>query len=129
MNATLADLDARIGRYRSAADTISANLLELEHDPNRLLLDQAPLRGATAAAWAEARAAIATTWEWYAGFGAFLDRATELRVSPRTRLAPGRERELADVPRRPVDRAARRRRAARGPRPAAGAARDPAEHG
>ena len=95
MNATLADLDARIGRYRSAADTISANLLELEHDPNRLLLDQAPLRGATAEAWAEARAAIATTWEWYAGFGAFLDRATELRVSPRTRLAPGRERELA----------------------------------
>ena len=43
-----------------------------------------------------ARAAIATTWEWYAGFGAFLDRATELRVSPRTRLAPGRERELAE---------------------------------
>ncbi len=97
MNATLADLDARIERYRSAADTISANLLELDHDPNRQLLDQAPLRGATATAWSDARVAITTTWEWYAAFGAFLDRATELRVSPRTRLAPGRERELADL--------------------------------
>ena len=119
----LADLDARIDRYRNAADTISANLLELDHDPNRQLLDQAPLRGATATAWADARGAITTTWEWYAAFGAFLDRVTDLRVSPRTRLAPGRERDLAELPRRRIDRAARRRRTARGSRAARSARR------
>ena len=74
---------------------MSANLLELDADPNRQLLDTAPLTGATGAAWTEARTALTSVWDWFARFTTFLDAATELRDSPRTRLAAGRERQLA----------------------------------
>jgi hypothetical protein len=96
MTMTLADLDRDLERYRSAADTVSVNLLELDGDPNRQLLETAPLTGTTAREWADARSALASVWDWFARFTSFLDRAAELRVSPRTRLAPERERSLAD---------------------------------
>jgi hypothetical protein len=35
-------------------------------------------------------------WDWFARFTTFVDEAAALRVSPQTRLAPGRERQLAD---------------------------------
>jgi hypothetical protein len=91
----LATIDRELARFRSAADAVSANLLELDADPNRQLLDTAPLTGATGAAWAEARTALTSVWDWFARFTTFLDAATELRDSPRTRLATGRERQLA----------------------------------
>jgi hypothetical protein len=96
MTMTLADLDRDLERYRSAADIVSVNLLELDGDPNRQLLETAPLTGTTAREWADARSALASVWDWFARFTSFLDRAAELRVSPRTRLAPERERSLAD---------------------------------
>ena len=92
----LAAIDRELARYRSAADTVGANLLELDADPNRQLLDTAPLTGVTGAAWAEARTALTSVWDWFARFTTFLDAATELRDSPRTRLPAGRERQLAD---------------------------------
>jgi hypothetical protein len=88
---TIADLDRDLERYRSAADVVSANLLELDRDPNRQLLETAPLVGLTADEWQGARTALASVWDWSARFTAFLDQAAELRVSPRTRLAPARE--------------------------------------
>jgi hypothetical protein len=96
MTMTIDDLDRALQRYRSAADTVSANLLELDGDPNRQLLETAPLTGTTAGEWADARHALTSVWDWFARFTTFLDQASELRVSPRTRLAPGRERALAD---------------------------------
>ena len=96
MTMTIDDLDRDLERYRSAADTVSSNLLELDGDPNRQLLETAPLTGTTAGEWADARRALTSVWDWFARFTTFLDQATELRVSPRTRLAPGRERALAD---------------------------------
>lgn len=94
---TIADIDRELARYRAAADTVSANLLELDRDPNRQLLDTATLGGATAAAWADARTALIAVWDWSARFTTFLDQAAALRVSPRTRLAPGREQQLVDL--------------------------------
>jgi hypothetical protein len=91
----LAAIDRELARYRSAADAVSANLLELDADPNRQLLDTAPLAGVTGAAWADARTALNAIWEWFARFTAFLDAAAELRDAPRSRLAPARERQLA----------------------------------
>jgi hypothetical protein len=96
MTMTIADLDRDLERYRSAADTVSVNLLELDGDPNRQLLETAPLTGTTAREWADARSALTSVWDWFARFTTFLDRAAELRVSPRTRLAPDREQMLAD---------------------------------
>jgi len=96
MTMTITDLDRDLERYRSAADAVSMNLTELDGDPNRLLLETAPLTGETAREWADARAALASVWDWFARFTTFLDRAVELRSSPRTRLAPHRERQLAD---------------------------------
>jgi len=91
----LAAIDRELARYRNAADAVGANLLELDADPNRQLLDTAPLVGTTGAAWADARTALTSVWDWFARFTNFLDAATELRDSPRTRLPPGRERQLA----------------------------------
>jgi hypothetical protein len=96
MTMTIDDLDRDLERYRSAADTVSSNLLELDGDPNRQLLETAPLTGTTAGEWSDARGALSSVWDWFARFTTFLDQAAELRVSPRTRLAPGRERALAD---------------------------------
>ena len=42
---TLADLDRELAQFQSDARTISANLIALEQDPNRQLLEIAPLRG------------------------------------------------------------------------------------
>jgi hypothetical protein len=91
----LAGIDRELARFRGAADAVSANLLELDADPNRNLLDTAPLAGVTGAAWSDARAALASVWDWFARFTAFLDQATQLRGSPPARLAPDRERQLA----------------------------------
>ena len=128
MTMTIADLDRDLERYRSAADTVSANLLELDGDPNRQLLETAPLTGTTAGEWADARTALTSVWDWFARFTTFLDRATELRVSPRTRLAPGRERALADFLSQPSIELAQRRHPAARPRPPATAARDEPVH-
>ena len=38
---------------------------------------------------------LTSVWDWFARFTGFLEHAGELRESPRTRLAPGRERQLA----------------------------------
>jgi hypothetical protein len=92
----LAGIDAALARYRGAADAISVNLLELDADPNRQLLDSAPLSGETGAAWADARAALTRVWDWFARFTTFLDQAAALRGAPRSRLSAGRERRAAD---------------------------------
>jgi hypothetical protein len=96
MTMTIADLDHDLERYRGAADTVSVNLLELDRDPNRQLLETAPLTGTTAREWADARSALTSVWDWFARFTTFLDRAAELRGSPRSRVTPDRERLLAN---------------------------------
>jgi len=96
MTMTIDDLDRDLERYRSAADTVSVNLLELDGDPNRQLLETAPLTGTTAREWDDARSALASVWDWFARLTTFLDRATELRGAPGTRLPRDREGILAN---------------------------------
>jgi hypothetical protein len=90
----LAGIDRELARFRGAADVISVNLLELDADPNRQLLDTAPLSGVTGAAWTDARSALTSVWDWFARFTTFLEQADGLRGSPRTRPASNRERQL-----------------------------------
>ncbi len=49
----LTEIDQTLAGLQAAADTIGANLLELERDPNRMLLETATLSGADGGAWAD----------------------------------------------------------------------------
>jgi hypothetical protein len=90
---TTNDLDATLGRLTDASEAIGANLLELERDPARRLLDAATLTGETAGRWASATRLLDALWQRFTRFNELLDRARSLRGS-RTRLAPDREAEL-----------------------------------
>jgi hypothetical protein len=87
------EIDLALSRLRAVADRIGANLLELDRDPSRQLLEGATLRGETAARWADARLALASVWDWFTRFNALLEQAVTLRGT-RPRLTPDRETEL-----------------------------------
>jgi hypothetical protein len=82
---TLEDTDRALQRLRDAAERIRANLLELELDPNRRLLDESALEGGTAARWSAASATLTQLWEWHALLDALLERAAALRGARRPR--------------------------------------------
>jgi hypothetical protein len=88
------EIDRTIRRLRDAAEQISGNLLELELDPNRKLLDATDLQGESAARWAEASASVAQLWQWYSLLDGLLDRAAGLRGT-RTRLPASQLTELS----------------------------------
>jgi hypothetical protein len=92
----LEEIDRTLERLRGAAEAIRSNLLEIELDPNRQLLDSAALEGETARRWSEASASLAQLWQWHALLEALLERAGELRGS-RPRLAAKRETQLSDM--------------------------------
>ena len=58
----LSTLDATLARFRAAAETASARLLDLDGDPTTALLTTGPLTGMTAGRWALASAAQARLW-------------------------------------------------------------------
>jgi len=90
----LADLDATLQRLRSAAAQIGANLLELEHDPTRPLLEVTVLQGVTADRWAEAEAEWSALWNEYRALNDVLEEAQSLRGN-RSWLSPDKEDRLA----------------------------------
>jgi hypothetical protein len=79
----LDDLDQELDRLREAGERVGANLVELEIDSSRQLLEARPLTGESAARWSAASAALTDLWEWRGLFERFLERATELRRSAR----------------------------------------------
>jgi len=89
----LDQIDAEIGRLRRAADTVSTNLLELERDPNRELIEAAGLQGVSAERWTVATDDLAAVWQWQRRFGAFLEELGKRRGT-RARLAPDQEAAL-----------------------------------
>ena len=91
MNVT--EIDDTLARLRRASDAISANLLELDADPNRALLRDAALRGETAKRWDEANRTLVDMWELLTRFTGVLDRAAELRGT-RNRLTPDQEIQI-----------------------------------
>lgn len=56
-------VDQRLGEVRTAVDRMGRNLFDLDSDVTRQILDVAPLRGATAAAWMGAAGRLADLWE------------------------------------------------------------------
>src|SRR5262249_29851603 len=77
------DLDRELARLQEANERVGANLVELEIDSSRQLLEAAPLTGESAARWSAASAALTDLWEWRGLLERWLARAEELRRSPR----------------------------------------------
>ncbi len=92
----LQEIDSTLARLRGAAEAIGANLLEVELDPNRSLLDSSALEGESATRWAQASTTLAQLWQWHALFEQLLDRAVGLRGA-RTRLPEKRVEELREL--------------------------------
>jgi len=90
------EIDGTMQRLGEAADLISANLLEIEADPNRKLLEAAALGGESAKRWAEASATLTQLWEWYGLLAALLERAQKLR-GKRARLSSSQLAKLSDL--------------------------------
>ena len=79
----LDELDQELSRLRTASERIAANLVDLEIDSSRQLLEASTLTGESLERWSAASAALTDLWEWRALLDAFLQRAEELRRSPR----------------------------------------------
>jgi hypothetical protein len=93
---TLDELDVMLARLTAASEAIGANLLELERDPNRKLLDSTSLTGETATRWSTARRTLAAMWDSYARLTELLERAQELR-GPRPRISADRVATLEQL--------------------------------
>jgi hypothetical protein len=70
-------------RVREASERVSANLVELEIDSSRQLLEARTLTGESATRWSAASAALTELWEWRGLLVGFLEHAEELRPSGR----------------------------------------------
>jgi hypothetical protein len=93
---SLQEIDSTLQRLRGAAEAIGANLLEVELDPNRALLDSSTLEGESATRWSEASTTLAQLWQWHALLEQLLDRAVGLRGA-RPRLPAKRMEELREL--------------------------------
>ncbi|MEA2142101.1 MAG: hypothetical protein QOI64_531 [Solirubrobacteraceae bacterium] len=91
--AELVDIDRALADLHTGADRLGRLLLELELDGDRKLLDDAPLKGATASRWSAVAGDLLAAWESHAELTATLERADELRGS-RPRLRAERRTEL-----------------------------------
>jgi hypothetical protein len=78
---TLAQIDDSLGALRQASERMTDNLMELENDDTRKVLDQASLTGVTADRWGQAKGTLAQLWQWFSQFKELLDQAAELRGS------------------------------------------------
>jgi hypothetical protein len=96
--------DEKLAQLRDTVDRIGQNLVELETDPNRPLLETAKLSGVTAERWSAASARTTELWRWNGLLQAHVERASKLRNSKRFEeldaLLDGQSIELSisDVP-------------------------------
>ena len=79
----LDDLDRELTRIKEASERVAANLVELEIDSSRRLLEASTLTGESAEQWSAASVALTQLWEWRGLLEGFLERAQELKRSPR----------------------------------------------
>ena len=76
---TTDDLDTKAQRLRDASARIGANLVELEVDASRQLLDASTLTGQSAARWFAASTALTELWQEHGLLQTALERAAGLR--------------------------------------------------
>jgi hypothetical protein len=93
---TTEQIDSTLKRLRDAAEAIRSNLVEVELDDARKLLDSSALAGETAVRWREASAGIAQLWRWHELLQQLLERAGQLRGT-RARPPAKRLEELSDL--------------------------------
>jgi hypothetical protein len=74
-----ADLDRKLESLEQASQRISNNLVELEIDPSRQLLEASRLEGRSAELWTAASAALTELWRRRSLLEALLERADRLR--------------------------------------------------
>ena len=80
-----ADIDQWLRRLRTAADRIGTDLVELEGDPGRALVEAAALEGTSASCRDEVRTTLAALFERYA----LLVDVQEWAMTRCAALAPG----------------------------------------
>jgi hypothetical protein len=75
----LARADTELLRLEAAAAAVAANLVDLDNNTARKDLDKGPLTGKTAAAWADATAALTQLWDGYGLLTALITAARSAR--------------------------------------------------
>jgi hypothetical protein len=97
-------IDQKLEGLRSAVERIGQNLVDLEVDSSRQLLEASKLTGESAERWSAASAKLTELWQWHGLLQAHVERATKLRDGKRfeelATLLDGQSIELstADVP-------------------------------
>ncbi len=84
------DPTQELSHLREACDRVAANLVELELDSSRQLLDVSALTGRSADRWARASAALTDLWGWQGQLKQLVERAEKLR-------GPWRASELSSL--------------------------------
>ena len=90
---SLLELDQERERLVVTSEHIGANLMELQRDPTREMLDLAILDGVTASRWAAASQSAEQLWTWFTKLTVLLDEANRLRGTRRS-LSATQEAEL-----------------------------------
>lgn len=73
------DLDNELAQLREAVQRIGQNLVDLELDSSRELLEASTLTGQSATRWSAASAALTQLWQWHGLLDEFVKRAERLR--------------------------------------------------
>ena len=97
---TLDELDRAVRQVRGPLEQIRDELVDVELDPTRALLDASELEGDTATRWAAASATLSQLWESHRVLAAVLERFAKLRGT-RTRLRPDQIAALSELVERP----------------------------
>ena len=92
----LPDLDARLDRLRAATARASENLMAVDRDDTKKLLEVTLLTGDSATGWEAANRRWSAVWTWLPRLTELLDDATELR-GKRSWLSPDKEDRLAQL--------------------------------
>jgi hypothetical protein len=82
---TIDELDTKLRQLREATERAGANLVELEIDSSRKLLEASSLAGESAERWSAASSALTELWEWRGLLEELLEKADQLRGERRLR--------------------------------------------
>jgi hypothetical protein len=76
---TITEIDATLARLTETVERVGNNLVDLELDSTRELLDELPLEGESASSWQRTRVSVAGLWQLHGLLLKHLERARELR--------------------------------------------------